>query len=158
MNLPSDNFAAETLIKAIGAQMTGVGSTEAGAAVVREQMSQLGIHPTVVDGSGLSRADRTSPQDVVTLLQAMQGEAAFRGSMAVVGRSGTVGARMRGTVAQDRCSAKTGTLIAVSALAGYCTTTSGTNVAFAFLMNGVNPAAAHVLQDRMTVALAAFRP
>ncbi len=158
MNLPSDNFAAETLIKAIGAQMTGVGSTEAGAAVVREQMSQLGIHPTVVDGSGLSRADRTSPQDVVTLLQAMQGEAAFRGSMAVVGRSGTVGARMRGTVAQDRCSAKTGTLIAVSALAGYCTTTAGTNVAFAFLMNGVNPAGAHVLQDRMTVALAAYRP
>ena len=72
--------------------------------------------------------------------------------------SGTVGARMRGTVAQDRCSAKTGTLIAVSALAGYCTTTAGTNVAFAFLMNGVNPAGAHVLQDRMTVALASYRP
>jgi len=158
MNLPSDNFAAETLIKAIGAQMTGVGSTEAGAGVVREQMAQLGIHPTVVDGSGLSRADRTSPQDVVSLLRAMNGEAAFRGSMAVVGRSGTVSARMRGTAAQDRCSAKTGTLIGVSALAGYCTTTSGAHVAFAFLMNGVNPYSARLLQDRMTVALAAYRP
>jgi D-alanyl-D-alanine carboxypeptidase/D-alanyl-D-alanine-endopeptidase (penicillin-binding protein 4) len=112
----------------------------------------------VVDGSGLSRVDRTSPQEVVTLLEAMGGDAAFRGSLAVVGRSGTVAARMRGTVAQDRCSAKTGTLIGVSALAGYCTTTGGTDVAFAFLMNGVNPAAAHGLQDRMTVALAGYTP
>ena len=44
---------------------------------------------------------------------------------------------MRGTAAQDRCHAKTGTLHDVSALAGFCNTTGGDRVAFAFLMNRV---------------------
>jgi D-alanyl-D-alanine carboxypeptidase/D-alanyl-D-alanine-endopeptidase (penicillin-binding protein 4) len=158
MNLPSDNFAAETLLKAIGSQVTGIGSTEAGASVMRAELAELGIAPTVVDGSGLSRLNRTSPQQVVDLLRGMAGEVAFRGSLAVVGRSGTLSTRMRGTAAQDRCAAKTGTLTDVSALAGYCTTIDGTDVAFAFLMNGVNPSGARALQDRMTAALARYTP
>ena len=74
----------------------------------------------------------------------------------MIGRNGTVYNRMRGTAAQDRCHAKTGTLRDVSALAGFCTTTGGERVAFAFLMNRVYPSAARVLQDRMTVALARY--
>jgi D-alanyl-D-alanine carboxypeptidase/D-alanyl-D-alanine-endopeptidase (penicillin-binding protein 4) len=95
---------------------------------------------------------------VVDLLEAMDGEAAFAGSLAVAGRTGTLERRMRGTAAQDTCRAKTGTLIGVSALAGYCTTRAGADVAFAFLMNGVNPAGARVLQDRMVAALARYAP
>jgi D-alanyl-D-alanine carboxypeptidase/D-alanyl-D-alanine-endopeptidase (penicillin-binding protein 4) len=158
MNQSSDNFMAETLLKAIGAQVAGIGSTEAGAGVVRTELAELGIAPTVVDGSGLSRSNRTSPQQVVELLRGMDGEAAFRGSLAVAGRSGTLADRMRGTAAQDRCSAKTGTLSGVSALAGYCTTIDGTDVAFAWLMNGVNTSGARTLQDRMTAALARYTP
>jgi serine-type D-Ala-D-Ala carboxypeptidase/endopeptidase (penicillin-binding protein 4) len=157
-NQVSDNYNAETLIKALGAQFTGVGTTAAGAGVVVAEMGELGIRPTVVDGSGLSRFNRTSPKDVVRLLVEMRDEAAFTGSLAVAGRSGTLGRRMRGTAAQDRCRAKTGTLIGVSALAGYCTTRADADVAFAFLMNGVNPAGARVLQDRMAAALAAYEP
>ena len=44
----------------------------------------------------------------------------------------------------------------VSALAGFCNTTGGERVAFAFLMNRVNPSGARALQDRMTVALARY--
>ena len=65
---------------------------------------------------------------------------------------------MRGTAAQDRCRAKTGTLRDVSALAGYCSTRFGGQVAFAFLMNYVNPWSARALQDRMAIALANYRP
>lgn len=157
-NQPSDNFYAETLIKTLGAHVTGMGTTAAGAGVVTATMGALGIHPTVVDGSGLSRFNRTSPAEVVQLLAAMQADPAFTASLAVAGRSGTVARRMRGTVAQDRCRAKTGTLSGVSALAGYCTTSAGADVAFAFLMNSVDPAGARVLQDRMTVALARYAP
>jgi len=46
----------------------------------------------------------------------------------------------------------------VSNLAGYCTTTAGTTVAFAILMNGVYPSAARTLQDRMVSAIARFEP
>ena len=81
---------------------------------------------------------------------------AFDESLPVAGRNGTLYNRMRGTAAQDRCHAKTGTLHDVSALAGFCNTTGGERVAFAFLMNRVNPSGARALQDRMTVALARY--
>ena len=158
MNQPSDNFMAETLIKVLGSRFGGEGSTAAGAEVMRAELAELDIAPTIVDGSGLSRSDRTSTRDVVELLQELDGDAAFVGSLPVAGRSGTISTRMRGTAAQDRCRAKTGTLRDVSALAGYCTTTSGRQVAFAFLMNYVSPWSARVLQDRMAVALTKYRP
>jgi serine-type D-Ala-D-Ala carboxypeptidase/endopeptidase (penicillin-binding protein 4) len=156
MNQPSDNFMAEMLVKALGALFGGAGSTAAGTSVIRGELAGLGIAPAVVDGSGLSRSDRTSPRDVVTLLAALDGEAAFTGSLAVAGRNGTLETRMRGSAAQDRCRAKTGTLRDVSALAGYCTTTSGGVVAFAFLMNYVSPYYARLLQDRMAIALTRY--
>jgi D-alanyl-D-alanine carboxypeptidase/D-alanyl-D-alanine-endopeptidase (penicillin-binding protein 4) len=158
MNPPSDNFMAETLVKVLGAQFGALGSTAEGAAVVRDELAEIDVLPQIVDGSGLSRGDRTTPRDVVELLQAMYADAAFTGSLAVAGRSGTLTTRMRGSAAQDRCRAKTGTLRDVSALAGYCTTLSGGNVAFAFLMNYVNPYGARRLQDRMTAALARYTP
>ena len=65
---------------------------------------------------------------------------------------------MRSSAARDRCQAKTGTLNSVSALAGYCQTTAGSRVAFAFLMNGVNVCGARRLQDRMAAALARYSP
>jgi D-alanyl-D-alanine carboxypeptidase/D-alanyl-D-alanine-endopeptidase (penicillin-binding protein 4) len=123
-NAPSDNFDAEMLLKALGAAFGGAGTTPAGAAVVRQQLSVFGITPQVVDGSG--------------------------------GRTGTVRRRMRGTPAQDRCRTKTGTLRAVSALAGYCVTTAGRTVAFAMLMSTRNITRAHVVQDRMTAAIATY--
>jgi D-alanyl-D-alanine carboxypeptidase/D-alanyl-D-alanine-endopeptidase (penicillin-binding protein 4) len=158
MNQPSDNFMAEMLVKVLGSRFGGAGSTAAGTRVMRAELAELDIAPTIVDGSGLSRSDRTSPRDVVTLLDEHDGEAAFTGSLAVAGRSGTIETRMRGSAAQDRCRAKTGTLRDVSALAGYCTTIGGRQVAFAFLMNYVNPWSARILQDRMTIALARYRP
>jgi D-alanyl-D-alanine carboxypeptidase/D-alanyl-D-alanine-endopeptidase (penicillin-binding protein 4) len=159
MNQPSDNYIAETLIKGFGSQFGGEGSTAAGGRIIRETLSQFAISPTIVDGSGLARTNRTSPREVVQLLAGMdQSEvaAAFDQSLAVIGRNGTVYNRMRGTAAQDNCHAKTGTLRDVSALAGYCDTKHGHRIAFAFLMNRVWPAGARTLQDRMTAALARY--
>ncbi len=159
MNLPSDNFIAETLIKALGAEFGAGGSTRAGAAVVRSTAARLGVRTTVADGSGLSRSNRTSPKAVIALLTAMdEGELAepFRRSLPVAGRTGTLHDRMRRGAARDACRAKTGTLSNVSALAGYCDTRGGGRVAFAFLMNAVYPWSARRLQDRMAGALARY--
>ena len=160
-NRPSDNFNAETLIKALGSEFGTAGSTRAGAIVVRRTMAGFGLSPRVVDGSGLSRANRTTPRQVVRLLDHMASDAsgpAFETSLAVAGRNGTLFDRMRASVARDRCHGKTGTLNYVSALAGYCETTAGSRVAFAFLMNGVNVYGARRLQDRMVSALARYSP
>jgi D-alanyl-D-alanine carboxypeptidase/D-alanyl-D-alanine-endopeptidase (penicillin-binding protein 4) len=162
-NVPSDNYLAEILVKALGMQFAQAGSTAAGTKVVRTTLAPMGLRPRVVDGSGLSRANRTSPRQVVGLLQHMSRDetvqaAAFRDSLAIAGRSGTLRRRMRGTAAAGRCRAKTGTLNSVSALAGYCDTTRGGHVAFAFLMNRVGAAGARQIQDRMTVELARYSP
>jgi len=159
MNQPSDNYIAEMLIKGLGAQFGTAGSTTAGGTVIRQAIAPFGIAPTVVDGSGLSRQDRTTPRQIVALLKSMdesESGVAFDESLPVVGRNGTMYNRMRGTAAQDRCQAKTGTLHDVSALAGYCTTSNGRKIAFAYLMNRVWPAPARALQDRMTAALARY--
>ena len=154
---PSDNYFAETLLKDIGARFGAGGTTAAGAAVVRAQMaSQFGIHPRLNDGSGLSYFDRTSPIQVVTLLRGMATDPAFTGALAVAGETGTLAQRMVGTFAQGRCRGKTGTLDAVSNLAGYCTARDGHTLAFALLMNSVDPYYAHPVQDAMTLAVARY--
>lgn len=156
---PSDNFFAETLLKDAGALLGGAGSTAAGARVVRETVAKLGVHPHVVDGSGLSRADQTSPYEVVTLLNALAHTplgTILRGDMAVAGHTGTLSERMRHTAAAGRCVGKTGTLIGVSNLVGYCTATGGDELAFAFFTDGISTEAAHVLQDNMAITLADY--
>jgi D-alanyl-D-alanine carboxypeptidase/D-alanyl-D-alanine-endopeptidase (penicillin-binding protein 4) len=162
MNIPSDNYLAEMLLKNLGARFGSLGTTASGAAVVRGRLASLGIHPQVADGSGLSRSDRTTPRQVVRLLQYLASSAtlgpAFRNSLAVACRSGTLASRMCGTAASGRCRGKTGTLAGVSALSGYCSLSSGRTVAFSFLMNGVNVSGARRLQNLMAAAIARYRP
>lgn len=156
---PSDNFFAETILKGLGARFGGAGTTAAGARVVRETLAELGIHPKVVDGSGLSREDQTSPYEVVTLLDQLAHTplgTVLRGDLAVAGHTGTLSERMRGTAAEGRCQAKTGTLTGVSNLAGYCTAADGDELAFAFFDDGISLEAAHTLQDNMAITLADY--
>jgi D-alanyl-D-alanine carboxypeptidase/D-alanyl-D-alanine-endopeptidase (penicillin-binding protein 4) len=157
-NTPSDNFFAEMLLKDIGARFGGRGSSATGAAVVRSQVARnFGIHPRIVDGSGLSRADRTSPHDVVSALASLAGNQPFVNSLAIAGVSGTMRVGLQGTAAQGRCQGKTGTLHDVANLVGYCTARDGHRLAFAFLMNGLgDPASGHAVEDRMAVALARY--
>jgi serine-type D-Ala-D-Ala carboxypeptidase/endopeptidase (penicillin-binding protein 4) len=160
-NRPSDNYMAETLLKDLGADFGGAGTTAAGTAVARREAAKFGAQPAMVDGSGLSRQNRTTPRDVVSLLAGLDDSnvaAPMRLSLAVAGKAGTLSDRMRSSPAKGRCRAKTGTINGVSNLAGYCNARSGARLAFAFLMNGVSVWTAHPLQDRMAAALARYRP
>jgi D-alanyl-D-alanine carboxypeptidase/D-alanyl-D-alanine-endopeptidase (penicillin-binding protein 4) len=156
---PSDNFFAETLLKDLGARYGGAGSTSAGAAVVRRTVARFHIHPHLLDGSGLSHSDRTTPFEVVSLLAQLAHSplgTTLRKELAVAGRTGTLSERMRGTPASGRCQAKTGTLVGVSNLAGYCQSRSGDILAFAFFTDGIETERAHTIQDAMAIALARY--
>jgi D-alanyl-D-alanine carboxypeptidase/D-alanyl-D-alanine-endopeptidase (penicillin-binding protein 4) len=157
---PSDNFFAETLLKDLGARYGAGATTAAGAAVVSKTIAQdFGLHPAVVDGSGLSEEDHTSPYEVVDLLSELSRSplgAVLRDDMAVAGRSGTLAERMRHTQAAGRCEGKTGTLTGVSNLVGYCTDTGGAQIAFAFFDDGIPTDAAHLIQDNMAITLADY--
>jgi len=164
---PSDNFFAETLVKDLGADFGGAGTTAAGASVVSRTIATLlGIHPRVLDGSGLSEADRTSPYQVVDLLVGLaptslgtaptSAGAVLRGDLAIAGETGTLAQRMRATGAQGRCEGKTGTLTGASNLAGYCQAADGHLLAFAIFDDGISTEAAHVFQDHMTITIADY--
>jgi D-alanyl-D-alanine carboxypeptidase/D-alanyl-D-alanine-endopeptidase (penicillin-binding protein 4) len=158
-NTPSDNFFAEMLLKDLGAQFGGAGTTAAGAGVVRAELqSKFGITPQLIDGSGLARADSTSPRQVVTLLEQMYSDPYFFNSLAIAGRTGTLQHEARGTAAQGACHGKTGTLHDVAALAGYCRARDGHELAFAFLANGLwNPDYVHQVEaNTMAAALARY--
>jgi len=156
----SDNFFAETLIKLLGARLGSGGSTAAGAAVVSAFAQAHGSAVHAVAGSGLTRSNRASPQQVVNLLLAMRDDPAgddFIQDLALAGHEGTVDDRMDGTAAYDRCRVKTGTLTGVSNLSGYCFNASGRVMAFSVLMGSVgNIYQAHLDQDRIAGAVAGY--
>ena len=124
---------------------------------VRSFASSVGARVSLIDGSGLDHSDRAAPRDVVRLLQAERTRPEFPAlyaSLPIAGVDGTIHDRMRHGPARRRCRAKTGSLIGVSALSGYCTTVSGKQITFSFLMNGISTTYARRLQDRMTEAIA----
>ena len=119
----------------------------------------LGIHPRVLDGSGLSPADLVTAAQIGELMTQLQPTAlgaVLRSDMAVAGRSGTLERRMRKTTAAGRCQGKTGTLIGVSNLVGYCQTVGGHLLAFALFTDGITVEASHTLQDHMAITIASY--
>ena len=157
INVPSNNFAAEMLFRELGSRYLDSGTLAAGARVVRDTLDDFGVRPRIVDGSGLSRANRATPREVVRLLEQMNGldiAASFRASLAVAGATGTVKKRMRDGPAAGRCQVKTGTLRLVSALAGYCRTDSGRDIGFALMFNRANTRAAKAREDRIATTIA----
>jgi D-alanyl-D-alanine carboxypeptidase/D-alanyl-D-alanine-endopeptidase (penicillin-binding protein 4) len=156
-NKDSDNFFAETLLKDIGRDASGVGTTSAGVKAVRSFAASVGARTSLIDGSGLDHWDRAAPRDVVRLLVAERKRPEFPAlydSLPIAGVDGTLDDRMRSGPAKRNCRAKTGSLIGVSTLSGYCTTVSGQQVAFSLLMNGLSTTYARRIQDRMTQAIA----
>ncbi|MEA2160787.1 MAG: hypothetical protein QOD66_3167 [Solirubrobacteraceae bacterium] len=159
MNVPSDDLFAELLTKQLGVRFGGNGTIGAGAQVISSAIADYGLHPRILDGSGLSREDRSSPAEVVALLRTVWRTPVghvLSESLPVVGVNGTVRNIGVHTAAQGHCIAKTGTLNNVTNLAGYCRTGHGHMIAFAFLLDGPNNERGLVLLSRMTAALARY--
>lgn len=155
----SDNMAAEELLKEAGRAATGVGSTVAGIAAARAEFERLCV---VVagrddDGSGLSRSNGRSAREWVAILLAVRTEPWFQtffDALPVAGRSGTLTGRFRGTAAEGRVHAKTGTIIGGIALSGYGTTVGGRAFVFSVLVNGDAAGSALGALDRLVEAVA----
>lgn len=158
-NRPSNNFFAEMLLKRVDAADGDVGTTRGGTDEVERFAREVGSDVNAADGSGLTRSNTASPEEVGKLLVAMRehpDERAFMRSLPKAGKQGTLIDRMNGTAAEGRCRAKTGTISGVSALSGYCRAKRDT-IAFSILMNGVNVTGARDLQDRITALIARYR-
>jgi D-alanyl-D-alanine carboxypeptidase len=162
MNKESDNFFAEMVLKGLGKDLYGEGSTVAGARASRDALHALGVTTgtyVIKDGSGLSYGNRMTAEGLVEVLGAMRQRddfADYYDSLAIAGRDGTLDDRMRGTPAAGNAHAKTGTLNIAICLSGYVTSANDHLLAFSILMNGgsVDWGRATATQDRIVVALA----
>jgi D-alanyl-D-alanine carboxypeptidase/D-alanyl-D-alanine-endopeptidase (penicillin-binding protein 4) len=146
---PSDNDIAELLARRV-AIATGRAPTWAGwQAAAASLLRDAGIGPTgirIVDGSGLSRANRITATAMASLLGRITLStdpryAGFAGALPIAGRDGTLAASngrfssAPASCAAGRVIAKTGTLTGAVALSGYATAKDGRIRVFSFIVN-----------------------
>ncbi len=171
-NKASDNLGAELLLRCLAgaserhAVELGQESETIGRMTLAADLESLGVEPggyRVSDGSGVSHYNLVSADLLVRILVDMHrlggaGGQLFRASLPIAGVDGTLQGRMKGTAAEGRVFAKTGTISAVSNLAGYIDTRSGRRLAFAVLcQNFVGSARPwRALQDRICALLASL--
>jgi D-alanyl-D-alanine carboxypeptidase/D-alanyl-D-alanine-endopeptidase (penicillin-binding protein 4) len=162
---PSQNQIGEALLKTLGLEKTGMGTADAGAAVISTQLRDWGIDSTeyvVYDGSGLSRHDLVTPHAIVTILSAMRKDTAFSvyyDAFPIAGVDGTIRSRMKGTPAENNLRGKTGTIEFVRSLSGYVDTADGQKLVFSFLSNHFTTPVSEItrVQDAVGALLASYR-
>jgi D-alanyl-D-alanine carboxypeptidase/D-alanyl-D-alanine-endopeptidase (penicillin-binding protein 4) len=159
MDVYSDNFYAEMLLKEVGAVQGNLGSAAAGIAVERQLLAAAGVPldgVRTVDGSGLSVLDRWTPLGLATLLRTMWQDSDLRPylvpALPIAGKTGTLEHRLRRAPARGLVRAKTGTTDNASSLSGFV----GDRYVFSILENGypVRTLNAEQSQNRVAQVLA----
>ena len=166
INKGSQNFFAEQLLKTIGLEKKGFGTSENGIAAAKELFADIGLNPDnliMVDGSGLSHLDMVTPRQIVELLKYMYSNknvfAQFYNSLPIAGVDGTLGKRMKNTTAENVVRAKTGYISHVRSLSGYAVTGDNENIVFSIIANNfsVPVKLAENIQDLVCLRITNFR-
>ncbi|MFL5731399.1 MAG: D-alanyl-D-alanine carboxypeptidase/D-alanyl-D-alanine-endopeptidase [Cytophagaceae bacterium] len=140
-NGSSINLYAEALLKTTGFKIKKNGSTKSGIRAVREYWSKKGLDTAgffMNDGSGLSATNAIQANTFTQLLYLVGKEsyaASFYESLPVCGVSGTMKNIGKGTAAEGRVAAKTGTINKVICYTGYVTIRNGQRYSFSILAN-----------------------
>ncbi|MBI4511225.1 MAG: D-alanyl-D-alanine carboxypeptidase/D-alanyl-D-alanine-endopeptidase [Deltaproteobacteria bacterium] len=169
LNKYSNNFMAETLLKVIGAESSGMpGSFASGITAIKGWLAQAGLGEGTYrfeNGSGLYDSNQFTPRQLVALIRHAYRDfrysSDFVAALALAGADGTIGHRMVGGAAERYVRAKTGTLDGVSCLAGLAGSATRSPLAFAVLVNdlpnqGDAPRSARAFQDEVAAALVLY--
>jgi D-alanyl-D-alanine carboxypeptidase/D-alanyl-D-alanine-endopeptidase (penicillin-binding protein 4) len=163
MDLPSDNYYAEVLTKALAVRAGLRGTTANGTLTTRRSLRRIGVKmrgASLMDGSGLSLGDHMSARQISAILRRSARQSwgfYLHAALPVAGVSGTLRDRMRTGPAHGNAHAKTGTLNTASALSGYVRSANGHRLVFSILQNRrprLDVLAAHRLQDAIVQLLA----
>ena len=157
INHESDNMFAEHLFRMAGQITDGKGTAASGMRACMNFMKSNRINTKniyMADGCGLSPKDRISPQQLVSVLDAMDCSyyrTWFKHSLPHSGR-GT----LRGRLAGIEVRAKTGTLAEDSSLSGYVKTAAGQELAFSIIVNGAPVWSAVDVQNSIVQTMSAW--
>ena len=147
---PSQNLYTDLMLEHVGATSLAsapanpgenLDGEDAGLRELNKFLTQAGIKrgETIFDeGSGLSRDNLTTPNATVTLLAYMsrhKNAEIYIDALPVAGVDGTLRRRMKGTVAEGKIHAKTGTLRWAISMSGYVTTAAGERLVFSLMLN-----------------------
>ena len=165
INKNSQNFFAEQLLKTIGYEKLGWGTSVNGVEALSPVFKDMGINPesmVMVDGSGLSPLNLVSPRQILNLLSYMYKSkyfVAFYNSLPIAGVDGTMGERLKNSNAVDKIRAKPGYLYGVRSLSGYAYTADNEPVAFSIIVNNfvVPVKLAENIQDLVCLRLVNFK-
>lgn len=162
----SQNLYAESFLRTLGRLKGAGGDADSGIDVVRKVLASWGapVHELVLaDGSGLSRYNLVSPALVVAVLEHVHGDDRLRGpfiaSLPVAGKAGTLSNRMKGTIAEGKVQAKTGSFTNARSIAGFVDSAEGEPLVFDIMSNNYAAPSAQVdrVSDAIVAALAGFR-
>ena len=138
-NMKSINVFAETLLAWIGFEKSRLGMTENSAQLMEDywkgRVYTKGL--SLKDGSGLSRTNKVSAATFCSLLKYMnssKNNIVFKNTLPVAGTSGTLKSFCKGQCSEGKFIAKSGTMNSVKSYAGYITTISGRELAFALIV------------------------
>lgn len=118
---------------------------------------------TMFDGSGLSHYNAITPRQMVYLLTYMKTKSdyfdVFYNSLAIAGETGTLKRMFKGSIAEGKLRAKSGTVNRVKAYAGYVTSKSGREIAFSMVVNNFSCSSgeARAKLEQLMIALAEFK-
>lgn len=161
----SRNGYAETVLWSMS-PADAPASESAGLEVLGDTLTGLGVDPDLYrafDGSGLSRYDMVSPEALVQLLTTVWNDPAlvgpYRTALPVAGSDGSLANQMKGTPAEGRVWAKTGSMFNIRSLSGYVLTADDEPLVFSFLANNYTVPSAEIetMYDKALERLAAFR-
>ncbi len=140
-NFKSINLNTEAFLKAMGAAKEGIGTHQTGTQAVKALWEERGVNLKgffMEDGSGLSRFNAVTPDQMTAILRKMSKTSAFpafKKSLPIFGESGTLERIGKGSFASGKIYAKSGYIRRVRGYVGYVTTLSGKELAFAILVN-----------------------
>ena len=141
-NQISQNFYAESILRAISLHTNGYGSTTGSINIVYNFWKNHGVDLRgicMVDGCGLSRMNTITTHQLVEMLRVYAKDSsmfpAFYKSLPVAGESGTIRKLADGTDADGNLHAKSGTMQRIKSYAGYVKTRSGKMLCFAMIGN-----------------------
>lgn len=140
----SDNLIANALFKTIGAhylqkQGTWHTGSEAMRQILANALSNDYHKLPLIDGAGTSRYNFVTPQQLVNLIRAVSLQpyhAAFLAALPIAGVDGTLRDRMKDPAVYGHVFAKTGSMTAVTSLAGLLQTKHQQTLIFSILING----------------------
>lgn len=164
-NVNSINLFAEHFLIHSGLKLGALPETDSSIDSVLSFWTRNGMDTqgmALYDGSGLSQYNAITPRQLVFLLRYMKTKSkyfdTYYNSMAIAGETGTLKDMFKGSIAEGKLRAKSGTINNVKAYSGYVTSKSGREIAFSMVVNNFSckSSEARAKLEQLMIALAEF--